>query len=187
MAALSVLMALGIVLAVMPMLAALFLKEGGSKYLADGRARNGVALLDNAAATISAAVAKWPKIIAVAGVALTALFGLAYLQLEPRYRLSDMLPDQGTAATVLDRIEERLGGLFPLSVMVEWPEGLEPQSKAVREIIQEVHETLERHSAISKVNSLHDLQRWAESGGLPPDEAARALTRLRRPWSYRAT
>ena len=175
MAALSVLMALGIVIAVMPMLAALFLKEGGSKYLADGRARNGVALLDNAAAAISAAVAKWPKTIAVAGVALTALFGLAYLQLEPRYRLSDMLPDQGTAATVVDRIEERLGGLFPLSVMVEWPEELEPQSEAVRQVIQEVHETLERHSALGKVNSLHDLQRWAESGGLSPDEASARL------------
>jgi len=176
MAGLSVLMALGIVLAVMPMLAALFLKDGGPKYLADGRARSSVALLDRAAAAISAAVAKWPKAIAVTGVALTALFALAYLQLEPRYRLSDMLPDQGTAATVLDRIEERLGGLFPLSVMVEWPDDLEPQSEAVRTAIQEVHETLERHAAVGKVNSLHDLQRWAESGGLSPDEASARLS-----------
>ncbi len=175
MAALSILMALGIVITVMPMLSALFLKEGGSKYLADDRTRNGVQLLDNAAAAISRTVAKWPNVLALAGVALTALFAWAYLQLEPRFRLSDMLPDQGTAAPVLNRIENRLGGLFPLSVLVQWPEELDPQPEAVRSAIQDVHQTLERHAAISKVNSLYDLQRWAESGGLSPDEASARL------------
>jgi hypothetical protein len=175
MAGLSVLVALGLVIAVMPLVAALFLKEGGPKYLGDARANRGVAAIDKAAGAISVAVAKWQKPIAVAGVALTALFALGYIQLEPRYRLSDMLPDQGTAADVADRIEDRLGGLFPLSVMVEWPEAREPQSDAVRKVIQEIHELLERQPAISKVNSLHDLQRWAESGGLPPGEASARL------------
>ena len=175
MAGLCVLIAIGLVIVVMPLLAALFLKEGGPKYLGEGGASRGVATLDNAAAAISTAVAKWPKPIALAGLALTGLFALAYLQLEPRYRLSDMLPDQGTAAGVADRIEDRLGSLFPLSVMVEWPQALKPQSAAVRKVVQETHEVLERHPAISKVNSLYDLQRWAESGGLSPDEASARL------------
>lgn len=175
MAGFCILIALGLVIAVIPLVTALFLKEGGPKYLEDGRARRGVEILDSAAGAISAAVAKWRKPIAAAGVVLTALFALAYLQLEPRYRLSDMLPDQGTAAGVAERIENRLGGLFPLSVMVKWPETLDAQSSAVREVIREIHEVLERHTAIGKVNSLYDLQRWAESGGLSPDEASTRL------------
>ena len=175
MAGLSVLVALGLVIAVMPLVATLFLKDGGPKYLGDARANRGVAAIDKAAGAISEAVAKWQKPIAVAGVALTALFALGYIQLEPRYRLSDLLPDQGTAAEVADRIADRLGGLFPLSVMVEWPEARESQSDPVRKVIQEIHELLERQPAISKVNSLHDLQRWAESGGLPPGEASARL------------
>lgn len=172
MAGLCVLIALGLVIVVMPLLAALFLKEAGPKYLGGGRASLGVATLDRAAAAMSTWVIRWPRPIAVAGLVLTGLFGLFYLQLEPRYRLSDMLPDQGTAADVAHRIEDRLGGLFPLSVMVEWPQGIKPQSPPVRKVVQEIHELLERHPAISKVNSLHDLQRWAESGGLSPDKAS---------------
>lgn len=175
MAGLCVLIALGLVIVVMPLLAAFFLNEAGPKYLGGGRASRGVATLDKAAAALSTWVTRWPKPIALAGVVLTGFFGLVYLQLEPRYRLSDMLPDQGTAADVAHRIEDRLGGLFPLSVMVEWPQAIEPQSTAARKVVQEIHDVLERHPAISKVNSLYDLQLWAESGGLSPDKASARL------------
>lgn len=41
--------------------------------------------------------------------------------------------------------------------------------------MQETHEALARHPAIGKVNSTYDLQRWAESGGLPSEEASARL------------
>ena len=175
MAGLSILVALCLVIVIVPVMAALFLKEGGPKYIGDGHVNGGVRALDRAAAAISTLVGKWPKPIAVAGLGLTGLFALTYFQIEPRYRLSDMLPDKGTAAVVAERIEDRLGGLFPLSVMVDWPETLTPQSPAVREVVQETHEALARHPAIGKVNSTYDLQRWAESGGLPSEEASARL------------
>ena len=176
MASVSIFMALGIVIAVMPMLIELCLKDSGPKYLADGRARGGVRLLDNAAAAIGSLVAKWPRLIARVG--LTAVFAVAYLQLDPRFRLSDMLPDQGSAAPVLNRIEERLGGLFPLSVLVQWPNDTSAQSAEVRGAIRDVHQALEHHAAISKVNSFYDLQRWAETGGLSSEEASRRLNEV---------
>ncbi|MDJ0514161.1 MAG: MMPL family transporter [Methyloceanibacter sp.] len=175
MASVSILSALGIVIALMPMLIELFLKDGRSKYLGGGRARVGVRLLDSLAAAIGDFVAKWPKLIALSGVGLTAVFAVAYMQLDPRFRLSDMLPDQGSSAPVLDRIEDRLGGLFPLNVLVQWPDGTSAQSAEVRTAIRDVHHALERHVAISKVNSFYDLQRWAETGGLSPKEASRRL------------
>ncbi len=178
MASVSIFMALGIVIAVMPMLIELCLKDSGPKYLADGRARVGARLLDNAAATISSLVAKWPRLIALSGVGLTAVFAVAYMQLDPRFRLSDMLPDQGSAAPVLNRIEERLGGLFPLSVLVQWPNDTSAQSTEVRGAIRDVHQALEHHAAISKVNSFYDFQRWAETGGLSSEEASRRLNEV---------
>ncbi|MEG6507600.1 MMPL family transporter [Methyloligella sp. 2.7D] len=174
MAGVSVIVALILVIGVMPLFAVLFLKEGGPKYLSDG-ANAGVALLDRATAALSGFVLKWPTTIAVIGTVLTVLFAIGYLQLEPRYRLSDMLPDQGSAAIVADRMEARLGGLFPLSVMVQWPDDETAESPEVRDTIKEVHQVLQQHPAISKVNSLADLQTWAESGGLSPSEASARL------------
>ena len=178
MASASILMALGIVIVVMPMLIELFLKDRGPKYLADGRARASAGLLDNAAAAIGGLVAKWPRLIVLSGVGLTAVFAVAYVQLDPRFRLSDMLPDQGSAAPVLNRIEDRLGGLFPLSVLVQWPDDTSAQSGEVRAAIRDIHQALEHHAAISKVNSFYDLQRWTETGGLSPEEASRRLNEV---------
>jgi uncharacterized protein len=175
MAGACILLALVLVIVVMPVLGTFFLKENGPRYLDQGRGSRGVATLDIAAAAISATVTKGAKPIATAGVLLTALFAYAYFQLEPRYRLSDMLPDKGTAAAVADRIEHRMGSLFPLSVLVEWPHSLELDSSAVQSAIEDAHEVMARHPAISKVNSLYDLQRWAESGGLPQKEASARL------------
>lgn len=175
MAGTCILLALVLVIVVMPVLGLYFLRENGPKYLAQHRGRRGIAFLDRAAAAMSSIVAKGATPIATVGVLLTALFAYAYLQLEPRYRLSDLLPDKGTAAGVADRIEQRMGSLFPLSVLVEWPASVGLDSTSVRNAVQETHEVLARHSAISKVNSLYDLQRWAESGGLPAKEASERL------------
>ncbi|KKL04734.1 hypothetical protein LCGC14_2613140, partial [marine sediment metagenome] len=49
------------VIAVMPLVATLFLKDGGPKYLGDARANRGVAAIDKAAGAISEAVAKLQK------------------------------------------------------------------------------------------------------------------------------
>ncbi|XSG83303.1 MAG: efflux RND transporter permease subunit [Methyloligella sp. ZOD6] len=181
MAGLCILVALLLVIAVMPVLAALFLKEGQAKYLVEEKANWGVKLLDNASAAVSSLVLRWPTTIAVGGTLLTVVFAFAYFQLEPRYRLSDMLPDQGTAAQVSKRIETRLGGLFPLRVVVEWPKDETAQSPDVRKLIADVHALMDAHPKIGKVNSLDDLQKWAESSGLSPDEASARLMEMMPP------
>ncbi|WP_069094780.1 efflux RND transporter permease subunit [Methyloligella halotolerans] len=181
MAGLCILVSLLLVIAVMPVLAALFLKEGEAKYLVEEKANWGVKLLDNASAAVSRLVLRWPTVIAVGGTLLTIAFAIAYFQLEPRYRLSDMLPDQGTAAQVSKQIEGRLGGLFPLRIVVEWPEKKTTESPDVRNVIAEAHRILDDHPKVGKVNSLEDLQQWAESSGLTPDEASARLMEMMPP------
>lgn len=181
MAGLCILVSLLLVIAVMPVLAALFLKEGQAKYLVEEKANAGVRLLDGASAAVSRLVMRWPTTIAVVGTLFTIFFAIAYFHLEPRYRLSDMLPDQGTAAQVSKQIENRLGGLFPLNVVVQWPEEKTAQSPDVREMIADVHKVLDDHPRIGKVNSLQDLQQWAESSGLSPDEASARLMEMMPP------
>jgi uncharacterized protein len=170
MAGICILVALILVLVIMPLLAAFFL-EPGQGYLRDENPYHGVQLLNALAARLSQAVARQPMIFVVGGIILTVLFFVSYIQLEPRYRLSDMLPDQGQAATVTERMEERLKGVFPINVLVELPAHLDAGSPEAKETLDEIQEALVAHPSISKVSSLRDLQKWAASGNLPPEEA----------------
>ncbi len=170
MAGVCILAALSIVIAVVPMMASFYLSSGQS-YLHDSNPYHGVEKLDHMAAGIAASIGKRPYHVVAAGLLLTITFAFAHFQLEPRYKLSMMLPDHGEAALVTDRIESRMEGLFPLSVMIEWPENMEASSTTVRSAIRDVHKMMEQRPGISKVNSLDDIQRWAEAGVLSSQEA----------------
>ena len=57
-----------------------------------------------------------------AGVAAVVLTGLAYGQLEPRYRLADQVPDQEQALAGSARLDKKLTGANPVHVMIELPQ-----------------------------------------------------------------
>ena len=54
---------------------------------------------------------------------LFVVFGAAYLQLEPRYRLADQVPDREQALGATGRIDQKLTGANPVHVMIEWKTG----------------------------------------------------------------
>lgn len=167
MAGACVLVALILVVMLMPLLAAMTL-ETGQGYLRDANPYYGVGMLNRLAAFASQAVAKRPVGFVVGGVFLTGLFLFAYIQLDPRHRLSDMLPDHGQAASVTDRMAKKLNGVFPVDILVELPERTPFDAPEVTLLLDEIHAILKSHPAISKVSSLRDLQTWAASGGLSP-------------------
>ena len=49
--------------------------------------------------------------------------GQAYLQLEPRYRLADQVPDREQALGATAQIDQKLTGANPVHVMIEWKHG----------------------------------------------------------------
>jgi uncharacterized protein len=107
-------------------------------------------------------------------VALFALFGYAYLQLQPRYRLADQVPDREQALGATASIDQKLTGANPVHVMIEWSDVRSLYSPGPLEVIAEVHDILEKQAGLGNVWSLESLIRWLqESGGDASPETVR--------------
>jgi predicted RND superfamily exporter protein len=101
---------------------------------------------------------------------LVALFaflfcGLAYLQLEPRYRLADQVPDREQALTATGRIDAKLTGANPVHIMIEWKTGESLYSTRPMAVIAKTHEILELQAGLGNVWSLESLRRWLKEAG----------------------
>jgi len=97
--------------------------------------------------------------------ALFALFGGAYLQLAPRYRLADQVPDREQALGATARIDQKLTGANPVHVMIEWRGGQSLYSAGPLQVIAQAHEVLETQAGLGNVWSLESLHRWLKEAG----------------------
>jgi predicted RND superfamily exporter protein len=93
------------------------------------------------------------------------LCGLAYLQLEPRYRLADQVPDREQALAATGRLDEKLTGASPVHIMIEWKNGEPLFSERPMEVIGKAHEVLEKTAGLGNVWSLESLRRWLREAG----------------------
>ena len=100
----------------------------------------------------------------VALVAFTVC-GWAYLQLEPRYRLADQVPDREQALGATGRIDEKLTGANPVHIMIEWKTGEGLFTPVPLEVIAKTHEILEKQAGLGNVWSLESLRRWLREAG----------------------
>ena len=100
-------------------------------------------------------------------VALVSFGFLAYgyLQLEPRYRLADQVPDREQALGATAQIDQKLTGANPVHVMVEWKTGASLYSAGPMEVIGKAHEVLEKEAGLGNVWSLESLRRWLKEAG----------------------
>jgi predicted RND superfamily exporter protein len=100
-------------------------------------------------------------------VALVSFGFLAhgYLQLEPRYRLADQVPDREQALGATAQIDQKLTGANPVHVMVEWKTGASLYSAGPMEVIAKAHEVLEKEAGLGNVWSLESLRRWLKDAG----------------------
>jgi predicted RND superfamily exporter protein len=110
-------------------------------------------------------VVAWP--LATTLVALVAFLacGSAYLQLEPRYRLADQVPDREQALGATARIDQKLTGANPVHVMIEWKTGASIYAPGPMEVIAKAHEVLEKQAGLGNVWSLESLRRWLREAG----------------------
>ena len=93
------------------------------------------------------------------------MFGGAYLQLEPRYRLADQVPDREQALGATGRIDEKLTGANPVHIMIEWKTGEGLFHAGPLEVIAKTHEILEKQAGLGNVWSLESLRRWLKEAG----------------------
>ncbi|KAB2919697.1 MAG: MMPL family transporter [Hyphomicrobiaceae bacterium] len=110
-------------------------------------------------------VVQRPGQTSIVGFALFAVFGWAYLQLEPRYRLADQVPDREQALGATGRIDEKLTGASPVHIMIEWKDGQSLFAPRPIEVIAKTHEILEKQAGLGNVWSLDSLRRWLKEAG----------------------
>ena len=118
-------------------------------------------------------LSRW-RFLTAAGLAVAIVFTFFYSQLEVRYRLSDQVPDTDTAMQAMQMVDRDFSGAQKISIMVEWPEGVDFSSLQVLEAMAGVHKILQNYPQIGGVTSLESI-RLETGGGL--DEKGRKLFR----------
>jgi hypothetical protein len=153
------------IILVLPLLGLLFIRNETSLARAHApadRLMDGLGLL---VGWIVDRVVARPLVTSLIGFALFAVFGAAYLQLEPRYRLADQVPDREQALGATGRIDEKLTGASPVHIMIEWKTGDSLYSDKPLEVIARTHEILEKTAGLGNVWSLESLRRWLKEAG----------------------
>jgi hypothetical protein len=153
------------VILVLPVLAVLFIRNEAS--LAKTRT-TGDSLMDGLGEFVGwivDRVVRRPGLTTFIAMVLFLLFGAAYLQLQPRYRLADQVPDREQALAATGRLDAKLTGASPVHIMIEWKNGESLFSPRPLEVIAKAHEVLETQAGLGNVWSIESLRRWLKEAG----------------------
>ncbi|MBA2124869.1 RND transporter [Hyphomicrobium methylovorum] len=154
------------VIVVLPILALLFIRNEDQLARDVTPADGMMDSLGNFVGGIVDRVVKHAGLYTLAFVGLFSLFAYLHLQLEPRYRLADQVPDREQALAATGRIDSKLTGANPFHVMIQWKNGASLYDPATLQVIKETHEALEKAAGLGNVWSLESLRRWLrEMGG----------------------
>lgn len=110
-------------------------------------------------------VVHWPLTVSLVCFASFIALASAYVQLEPRYRLADQVPDREQALGATGRIDEKLTGANPVHIMIEWGTGESLYGDRPIAVIAKAHEILEKTAGLGNVWSLESLRRWLKDAG----------------------
>lgn len=110
-------------------------------------------------------VVRHPIFYTLTALVLFAIFSAAYLQLEPRYRLADQVPDREQALDASGRIDTKLTGANPFHVMIRWKDGADLYAPGTLAVIAQTHTALEQAAGLGNVWSLESLRRWLKENG----------------------
>jgi len=101
-----------------------------------------------------------PGLYSLLSLIVVVVLSLGYIQLEPRYRLADQVPDRQRAVQASNRLDVKLTGANPFDVYIQFPKGASLYDANTLNAIADVHALLERQTGIGNVWSLDTLRRW---------------------------
>src|SRR3569832_2747589 len=101
-----------------------------------------------------------PCLYTAIGLIVVLGLSVAYMQLQPRYRLADQLPDKETAVQAAHRRDAKLTGANPVDVLIQIPKGKSLYDADTLDVIANVHRTIEKPAGIGNVWSLQTLRDW---------------------------
>jgi predicted RND superfamily exporter protein len=155
---------------VVPTLAVFFIRR--EKHVVDvdeDDDNTAMRILKNVTEGIVRRVVAAPGAWFAAGVAAVVLTGLAYVQLEPKYRLADQVPDKEQALAATARLDQKLTGANPVHIMIEWKGYANLYDPGTIKVIAAAHKVLEENAGLGNVWSMESLRRWlADAGDASP-------------------
>ena len=164
-AAIATLLAFIAVLVLLPTLVVLLFKDEAEFLKTESKRHHAITALE----TFCDRFADWLKQryapAAVLGLSLVVVCAWLHLQLEPRYRLSDQVPDSKQSISASERLDQKLTGAHPVHVMLKWRDGEAVTSPRVIEALAATHALIEKQSGIGNVWSVETLNRWLIEAG----------------------
>jgi uncharacterized protein len=107
-----------------------------------------------------------PGLYTLIALCVIATLGYFYANLQPRYRLADLVPDKEQAVQASGRLDAKLTGANPLDILIEFPPGASLYDQTTLECMAQVHTLLEKQAGVGNVWSIETLRRWlAETAG----------------------
>ena len=158
--------ALVAVLTLVPLLGVLLVHKETSFSAKIKGADSAVDMLRRFCGWIAHRMVSRPGLYTLIAVALITTLGLFYVNLQPRYRLADLVPDKEQAVQASGRLDAKLTGANPLDILIEFPPGAALYDQATLSAMAEVHTILEKQAGVGNVWSIETLRRWlAEKAG----------------------
>ena len=166
-AALATLLAFVAVIVVLPTLVVLIFKDEKDFMKTEATRHQALSALDRVCSNFAVWLDGWYRPVAIAGVSLVVLSAVLHFQLEPRYRLSDQVPDSKESIAASTRLDEKLTGAHPVHIMMTWKDGNTVTSPRIVSAIADTHALIETRSGagIGNVWSVETLNRWLKEAG----------------------
>lgn len=161
-----------LVTSTIPCLAALLLKPRHGQAKTRNLTRFSESL-DALCERISARLTRHYVLTCIVAAGLLVMSGLAYVQLEPRYRIQDIIPDGGQAARYAAQIDEHFGGVNSVLLLITAENDLTGMSEKSYQAVAAANAAL---GAQEKLQNVRSLQQVREN--LPADEANQPLAEL---------
>jgi uncharacterized protein len=158
--------ALFAVLSLVPVLGVLLVRKEAAFAQRVRVGDTGVLVLRRFCSWIAVRMVSRPGLYSLFAVLVVGFLSLVYINLEPRYRLADQVPDKQQAVEASGRLDAKLTGANPIDVLVEFPKGASLYAPETLAVIAEVHAVIEKQAGVGNVWSLDTLRRWlAEKAG----------------------
>jgi predicted RND superfamily exporter protein len=176
---LATVVALIAVLTLVPVLGVLLVRKEAAFAARARRADAAVDALRRFCGWIAARMVSRPGLYSLIAFLIVAGLALIYLNLEPRYRLADQVPDREQAVAASHRLDAKLTGANPIDVLIEFPEGASLYAPETLDVIADVHARVEQQAGVGNVWSVETLRRWlAEKAGKSDVESLRQYVEI---------
>jgi predicted RND superfamily exporter protein len=152
--------ALVTVLVLLPLLAILLVRGEAKLAAAAPTADGGINILRKFCRWIAERMVSHPGLYSLIGLVAVVILSGFYLNLQPRYRLADQVPNNEQAVTANGSLDKKLTGANPVDILIEIPQGEDLYSPATLATIAAVQHTVATQPGVGNVFSLQTLRDW---------------------------